>query len=468
MKAPSSLLHPRRRDPRQGARRTPRDPRRRARRPRPRARRELRAARRARGQLGADDHAHLPRPRLRRAARVQARAGAGAGARRLAAAPPRQHRRRSRRGGRQDRAQRRRLGGRRAQPARHGRARRPRWRAIASAPHIDIVGAGNTSWFMATDLQARLFRLGLSANAWADYHLQQVAAGAQKRRRRGDRDHARRRHAVAARRGGHRARAGREGGRAHAARHAAGANAPTSLLGLSVPDDAVMHVGIDAYLAHLTVIEILTVLVAQRRRRAGGASACAACARRCSGTASTCARTRCRAGTAEAVTTDGLTRADPARGRPGRRRPRRPVVAAATCCWSATASRASARACASACPTAWPLADVDVVDCRGQVIAPGFIDVHTHDDAIVLRDPDIPAQAVAGHHDGDHRQLRHLARAATRTDAPPPPLTLLGADSFRYPTMARLPRRGERGAAGAQRRRAGRPHDAALRDDGPT
>jgi DNA-binding MurR/RpiR family transcriptional regulator len=37
------------------------------------------------------------------------------------------------------------------------------------------------------------------------------------------------------------------------------------LLGVSVPDDAVMHVGIDAYLTHLTVIEILTVLVAQRR-----------------------------------------------------------------------------------------------------------------------------------------------------------------------------------------------------------
>ena len=36
------------------------------------------------------------------------------------------------------------------------------------------------------------------------------------------------------------------------------------LLGVSVPDDAVMHVGIDAYLTHLTVIEILTVLVAQR------------------------------------------------------------------------------------------------------------------------------------------------------------------------------------------------------------
>ena len=36
------------------------------------------------------------------------------------------------------------------------------------------------------------------------------------------------------------------------------------MLALSVPDDAVMHVGIDAYLTHLTALEILTVLVAQR------------------------------------------------------------------------------------------------------------------------------------------------------------------------------------------------------------
>jgi DNA-binding MurR/RpiR family transcriptional regulator len=135
--------------------------------------------------------------------------------------------------------------------------------AIASAPHIDIVGAGNTSWFMATDLQARLFRLGLSTTAWADYHLQQVAAGAQ-----------------------------RPGGVVIAITHVGGmpslldsvdiaraqgakivaitrpgtplAQRADWLLGLSVPDDAVMHVGIDAYLVHLTLIEILTVLVAQR------------------------------------------------------------------------------------------------------------------------------------------------------------------------------------------------------------
>ena len=135
--------------------------------------------------------------------------------------------------------------------------------AIAAAPHIDIYGAGNTSWFMASDLQARLFRLGLSANAWADYHLQQVAAGAQ-----------------------------RPGGVVIAITHVGGmpslldavdiaraqgakviaitrpntllAERADWLLGLTVPDDAVMHVGIDAYLVHLTLIEILTVLVAQR------------------------------------------------------------------------------------------------------------------------------------------------------------------------------------------------------------
>lgn len=136
--------------------------------------------------------------------------------------------------------------------------------AIAVAPHVDLFGAGATSWFMTGDLQARLFRLGLSANAWSDYHLQQVASAAQ-----------------------------RPGGVVIAMSHVGGmpslldavdiargqgakvvaltrpgtplAAKADYLLALSVPDDAVMHVGIDAYLTHLTVIEILTVLVAQRR-----------------------------------------------------------------------------------------------------------------------------------------------------------------------------------------------------------
>lgn len=135
--------------------------------------------------------------------------------------------------------------------------------AIATAPHIDLYGAGSTSWFMAGDLQARLFRLGLSCNAWSDYHLQQVAAAAH------------RPHGVVI-------AISHVGGmpslldtvdiaRAQGAKAVCITRPGTPLaeradwlLAMSVPDDAVMHVGIDAYLVHLTLIEILTVLVAQR------------------------------------------------------------------------------------------------------------------------------------------------------------------------------------------------------------
>lgn len=135
--------------------------------------------------------------------------------------------------------------------------------ALAAAPHIDIYGAGATSWFMASDLQARLFRLGLSVNAWSDYHLQQVAAGA----------HGPGSVVVAfshvggmpslldsmdvARAQGARTVAITRPGSPLAAR-------ADLLLAVDVPEDAVMRVGIDAYLAHLTVIEVLSVLVAQR------------------------------------------------------------------------------------------------------------------------------------------------------------------------------------------------------------
>src|SRR5690349_17837234 len=40
-------------------------------------------------------------------------------------------------------------------------------------------------------------------------------------------------------------------------------------------------------------------------------------------------------------------------------------------------------------PAGLSLADVEVRDCAGLAIAPGFIDVHTHDDAIVLDAPEM-------------------------------------------------------------------------------
>lgn len=85
-------------------------------------------------------------------------------------------------------------------------------------------------------------------------------------------------------------------------------------------------------------------------------------------------------------------------------------------------------------PEGLALEGLDVIDCRGQVIAPGFIDAHTHDDAIVLRDPAyLPkiSQGITTLVTGNCG----ISLAPYVTDAARPPLNLLGAASFRYPTM---------------------------------
>lgn len=135
--------------------------------------------------------------------------------------------------------------------------------AIAGARHIDLFATGITSWFMAQDFQARLFRLGLSANAWVDYHLQRVAAAAQDERgvvitlsHVGGLPSVLDAVDIARRQGATTLSLTQPGTML--------ADRSDILLAISVPDDAVMHVGIDAYLTHLTVIEILSVLVAQR------------------------------------------------------------------------------------------------------------------------------------------------------------------------------------------------------------
>jgi N-acyl-D-amino-acid deacylase len=86
-------------------------------------------------------------------------------------------------------------------------------------------------------------------------------------------------------------------------------------------------------------------------------------------------------------------------------------------------------------PDTMTMADLQVVDCRGHVIAPGFIDAHTHDDAIVLHQPEyLPklSQGITTVVTGNCG----ISLAPYRTPQALPPLTLLGAGSFRYPTMA--------------------------------
>jgi RpiR family transcriptional regulator, carbohydrate utilization regulator len=134
---------------------------------------------------------------------------------------------------------------------------------IAKAARVDCYGVGVTSNFMASDLQARLYRLGLASNSYLDPHLQLISAATI---------------------GPH--------GVVMAITHVGGmpslleavdvarsqgatvigltqpgsklAAMSDILLSVEVAPDPVMPVGPEAYLAHLTVIEILTVLVAQR------------------------------------------------------------------------------------------------------------------------------------------------------------------------------------------------------------
>lgn len=85
-------------------------------------------------------------------------------------------------------------------------------------------------------------------------------------------------------------------------------------------------------------------------------------------------------------------------------------------------------------PAGLSLTDVQVQDCSGLAIAPGFIDVHTHDDAIVLDAPGMfpkLSQGVTTVVTGNCG----LSVAPYVVDAPQGALTLLG-NSFRYPSVS--------------------------------
>jgi DNA-binding MurR/RpiR family transcriptional regulator len=131
---------------------------------------------------------------------------------------------------------------------------------LARAQRIDCYSVGATSAFMTSDLQGRLFRLGRNAHAFHDAHLQLISAatlgpgGV----------------AVAI------SHVGRMPFMLEAVGFAKSQGAPVIaitqpntplaeladvVISVTVPPDAVMRVGTEAYIAHLLVIELLMVLV---------------------------------------------------------------------------------------------------------------------------------------------------------------------------------------------------------------
>ena len=134
---------------------------------------------------------------------------------------------------------------------------------LAQARRIDCYSVGAASTFMANELQSRLFRLGRTANAIFDAHQQLVSASTL-----GPDGVAfvishvgRMPYTVEA------ARFARTQGATVVALTQPGtplAEVADLVLAVSVPQDAVMRVGTEAYLAHLVVIEILMVRLAQK------------------------------------------------------------------------------------------------------------------------------------------------------------------------------------------------------------
>ncbi|MBB6145228.1 N-acyl-D-amino-acid deacylase [Silvibacterium bohemicum] len=78
-----------------------------------------------------------------------------------------------------------------------------------------------------------------------------------------------------------------------------------------------------------------------------------------------------------------------------------------------------------------------VIDSAGLALAPGFIDVHTHDDTSVIRTPEMLPKISQGVTTVIVGNCGISAAPVQLRGGPPDPMNLLGeADAFRYPTFA--------------------------------
>lgn len=78
-----------------------------------------------------------------------------------------------------------------------------------------------------------------------------------------------------------------------------------------------------------------------------------------------------------------------------------------------------------------------LIDGHGLVLAPGFIDVHTHDDTVVIRQPQMLPKLSQGVTTVIVGNCGISAAPVTLKGAPPDPMNLLGpASAFKYPRFA--------------------------------
>ncbi len=83
-----------------------------------------------------------------------------------------------------------------------------------------------------------------------------------------------------------------------------------------------------------------------------------------------------------------------------------------------------------------PAQGADVIDATGRIVAPGFIDVHAHDDQIVLSAPGMLPKVSQGVTTVVVGNCGISLAPLVHPDVPPPLNLLGGGDKYVYPTMA--------------------------------